>query len=88
MVVRTNSCKTPLEMYKFDDFFQKYYGKDSSLEIRITFVILGDKAILPISVLKILHAQMFTTQISEAEAEEEDVYELCSVAACILDKFF
>jgi hypothetical protein len=29
---------------------------------------------------------MFTPQISEAEAEEEDVYELCSVAACILAK--
>ena len=86
MVVRTNSCKTRLERFKFDDIFRNFYGKDSSLEIRITFDILGDKEILPISVLNILYAQMFTPQISEAEAEEEDVSELCSVAACILAK--
>ena len=72
MVVRTNSCKTRLERFKFDDIFRNFYGKDSSLEIRITFDILGDKEILPISVLNILYAQMFTPQISEAEAEEED----------------
>lgn len=88
MVVRTNSCKTRLERFKFDDIFRNFYGKDSSLEIRITFDILGDKEILPISVLNILYAQMFTPQISEAEAEEEDIYELCSVAACILAKKF
>ena len=88
MVVRTNSCTTPVERYKFDNIFRKFYGKDSSLEIRITFDILGDKSILPISVLNILYAQMFTPQISEAEADEEDIYELCSVAACILAKNF
>jgi len=29
---------------------------------------------------------MFTPQISEAEADEEDIYELCFIAACILAK--
>ncbi len=40
MVVRTNSCTTPVERYKFDNIFRKFYGKDSSLEIRITFDIV------------------------------------------------
>ncbi len=83
MVVRTNSWTKSVERYKFHNIFRKFYGKDSSLEIRIIFDILGDKSILPISVLNILYAQIFTPQISEAEAEEESIFELCSIAACI-----
>ena len=88
MVVRANSCKTAVDRYNFDNIFRKFYGKDSSLEIRITFDILGDKSILPVNVLNILYGQMFTPQISEAESDEDDVYELCSVAACILANNF
>jgi hypothetical protein len=88
MVVRTNSCTTPLERYKLDDIFRKFYREDSSLEISITFDILGDKAILPNSVFNMLYAKMFTRQTSEAEAEKEDVYELFSIAASIIAKKF
>jgi len=31
---------------------------------------------------------MFTPQVSEAESDEDDIHELCSVAACILAKKF
>jgi len=46
MVVRANSCKTTVDRAKFDDVFRKFYGQDSSLEVRITFDILGNKSIL------------------------------------------
>jgi hypothetical protein len=75
MVVRANSCKTAVDRSKFDDIFWKFYGQDSSLEVRITFNILGDKSILPVNVLSILYAQMFTPQVSEAESDEDDIYE-------------
>jgi hypothetical protein len=88
MVVRANSCKTAVDRSKFDDIFWKFYGQDSSLKVRITFDILGNKSILTINVLSILYAQMFTPQVSEAESDEDDIYELCSVAACILAKKF
>ena len=86
MVVRANSYKTAVDRSKFDDIFWKFYGQDSSLKVRITFDILGDKSILPVNVLSILYAQMFTPQVSEAESDEDDIYKLCSVAACILAK--
>jgi hypothetical protein len=88
MVVRANSCKTTVDWAKFDDIFRKFYGQDSSLEVRITFDILGNKSILPVNVLSILYAQIFTPQVSEAESDEDDIYDLCSVAACILAKKF
>ena len=31
---------------------------------------------------------MFTPQVSQAESDEDDIYDLCSVAACILAKKF
>jgi hypothetical protein len=88
MVVRANSCKTAVDRFKFDDIFRKFYSQDSSLKVRITFDILGDKSILPVNVLNILYAQMYTPQISEAESDEDVIYELRSVAACILANKF
>jgi hypothetical protein len=88
MVVRANSCKTAVDRLKFDVIFSEFYGQDSSLKVRITFDILSNKSILPVNVLSILYAQMFTPQVSEAESDEDDIHELCSVAACILAKKF
>ncbi len=44
-------------------------------EIKVTCDILGDKDILPHSVLNILYALMFTPQISEAVLDDDDIYD-------------
>jgi hypothetical protein len=66
-----------------------YYGADSTLEIRATFDFLGNKNILPHTVLNILYAQMFGTELNEEELDDDDeLYDLLSVAACVLAKNF
>ncbi len=89
MIVRSNTCISPTDRYKFDDIFRKYYGTDSTLEIRATFDFLGDKNILPHTVLNILYAQMFESELNEDKLDDDDeLYDLLSVAACVLAKKF
>ncbi len=53
------------------------------MEIRATFDFLGDKNILPHTVLNILYAQMFESELNEDELDDDDeLYDLLSVAAC------
>ena len=63
MVVRANSCKTAVDRSKFDGIFQKFYAQDSSLKVRITFDILGDKSILPVNVLSILANKFYCSPL-------------------------
>jgi hypothetical protein len=83
MVVRGNSYKTTVDRARFDDIFRKFCGQDSSLEVRITFDVLGNKSILPVNVLSIL------LRCSPLKSvKRDDIYDLYSVAACILAKKF
>ncbi len=48
---------------------------------------LGNKNILPHTVLNILYAQMFETELNEKELDDYDeLYGLWSVVACVLAK--
>jgi hypothetical protein len=87
MIVQSNTCTSPTDRYKFDDVFRKYYGTYSTLEIRATFDFLGNKNILPHTVLNILYAQMFETELNEEDLDDDDeLCDLLSVAACVLAK--
>jgi hypothetical protein len=85
MIVQSNTCITPSDRYKFDDKFRMYYGTDSTLEIHATFDFLGNKNILPQTVLNILYMQIFESELNEEELDDDDeLYDLLSAAACVL----